>query len=260
MELFKYMPYRPGFFTNLLVRFTPLSEFSDPFEGQVKISSLQQEGLRANRYNGTCWVPLPEDDANLALQLSVTRKIVAANNLGIFSLTRSKHSLLMWAHYANHHKGIIVGFNCKHPFFNQDIPATQDPPENTSYLGKVFPVVYDRVRLDIEFSSDVTKSLLQKSDEWIYEKEYRMFMRRRDCDELGSDSDGNVLKNVNLFKVPELAITRIIFGERANKEAIILDFISALKGNPNLSHIKFEAAELHRELYHIEHIPVEVKA
>lgn len=259
MDLFKYMPYRLGFFTKLLVRFTPLSEFSDPFEGQVKISSLQKVGSKIKRYNGTAWVPVPEGDVGLALQLSATRKIVAYDNLGILSLTGSKHSLLMWAHYSNHHEGIIVGFNSEHPFFNQDILPKQKPPEDTSYLGKVFPVVYDRVRLDIESGANNMKSLLQKSDEWMYEKEYRMFMERKDCDELGTDSDGNAMQNVNLFKVPELAITRIIIGERANKELIKLDFIRALKGNPNLSHIKIEAAELHRDLYHIEHIPVEVK-
>jgi hypothetical protein len=254
------MPYRPEFFTKLLVRFTPLSEFSDPFEGQVKISSLQKAGSRIKRYNGTSWKPVPEGDVGLALQLSATRKIVADDNLGIFSLTRSKHSLLMWAHYANHHKGIIVGFNNEHTFFNQNILPKQNPPEDTSYLGKVFPVVYDRIRLDIEFGENAAKHLLQKSDEWMYEKEYRMFMRRKDCDELGTDSDGNSMQNVNLFKVPELAITRIIMGERANKELIKLGFILALKSNPNLSHIKIESAELHRDLYHIEHIPVEVKA
>jgi hypothetical protein len=260
MELFKYMPYRPQFFSNRLVRFTPLSEFNDPFEGQVKISSLQQAGSRIKRFNGASWEPVPEGDPGLALQLAAARKIVAHDNIGILSLTRSKHSLLMWAHYAGSHEGIIVGFNSEHPFFNQDIPPIRTPPEDTAYLGKVFPVVYDRVRLDIEYGTNAIKSLLQKSDEWMYEKEYRMFMRRGDCDELGVDSDGNAMQDVNLFKVPELAITRIIMGERSRKESIKLDFTSALKGNPNLSHIRIEAAELHRDLYHIEHIPVEVTA
>jgi hypothetical protein len=259
VELFKYMPHRPQFFTHLLVRFTPLSEFNDPFEGQVKISSLQLARSRIKRYNGTAWEPVPENDVLLDSQLAAARKIIASDDLGVLSLTRSKHSLLMWAHYARNHEGIIVGFNSEHPFFNQNILPKRNPPEDTSYLGKIFPVVYDRVRLEIEFGTNVAKPLLQKSDEWMYEKEYRMFMRREDCDELMANPDGNATQNVNLFKVPELAITRIIMGERSNKDAIKLDFITALKGNTNLSHIKIEAAELHRDLYHIEHIPVEIK-
>jgi hypothetical protein len=258
VELFKYMPYRPLFFTNLLLRFTPLSEFNDPFEGQVKTSSLiPHVGTRMKIFNGNFWEPLPEGEA---IKLLNTRKMIVEQELGVLSLSRSKHSLLMWAHYASNHEGIIVGFNSEHHFFNQDVPSKQDPPDRTLHLGKVFPVVYDRIRPDADFGDNYRNSLFQKSDEWMYEKEYRMFMRREDCDEIPVDSAGNKIKDINLFKVPETAITSILIGVRANKEAIKLDLIRALKINPNLSHIKIETAELHSDLYHIEHIPVEITA
>lgn len=253
MELFKYMPYRPEFFTTLLLRFTPASEFNDPFEGQPKMSSLEKAAHIAKILINGNWEPVPND---LYMQnIAEQREIQTDAGLGILSLTRSKHSLLMWAHYANKHEGIIIGFDTEDPFFNQNISPKRNPPEDTSYLGKVFPVFYDRIKLDFEFGP-IEKSLLHKSDEWIYEKEYRMFMRREDCNEFGTDADGNKMENVNLFKVPACAITRIIMGKRANKEAIKLDFKNASKDNPRLSHIKIETAELHGELYHIEHIPV----
>jgi hypothetical protein len=235
-----------------------LSEFNDPFEGQVRTSSIIQHArTRLKRYNGSSWEPVPEGDALKAL---ASKKILVEPDIGVLSLSSSKHSLLMWAHYANNHEGIIVGFNSEHPYFNQDIPPKCNPPEDASYLGKVYPVVYDRIRLDIEFGANSKKALLQKSDEWMYEKEYRMFMRREDCDQIPVDTAGKAMKDVNLFKVPETSITRILIGVRANKEAIILDFIRALRTNPDLSHIKIETAELHGDLYHIDHIPAEITA
>ena len=194
--------------------------------------------------------------------------------IGILSLSGSKHNLLMWAHYADHHQGIVVGFDANHPFFNQtvhpkkgsikhDLLKPFDIELDCALLGKVFPVRYERIRMEnnsahIHIGID---ALLQKSDEWIYEKEYRMFMRISDCDQYGDNKDGTgELESalVNLFQIPEAAITRIIIGCYANRDTIVEDFKKALDKNANLSHIKLEYASPHKDLYHLEHIGIKL--
>lgn len=251
MELFKFMPYREDFFKKRLLRFTPAPLFNDPFEGQVtKSSAVRELHGRMKIWNGKSWDIM-------------TKEMIEASNsydnayhsLGILSLTRSKHSLLMWAHYANNHSGIIIGINSCNEFFNQTVASTNKSLENAinlSLLGKLFPVVYERVRPDYppvtsgNFTLDV---LLQKSDEWMYEKEYRMFMKLHDASLTVKNND----EIISLFEIPEDAIIRVILGVRSDKNKILNDFEIAVKDNPKLSHIKFESAEQHKDLYHIEH-------
>lgn len=256
MELFKYMPYRERFFSNPSLCFTALSDFNDPFEGQIRMSSLESAAYNMKKNSGTPWEPITNNDPSLQQQLLAARKIVPNDELGILSLSGSKHSLLMWAHYAKKHEGIVLGLDSLHPFFNQTIPPKKSPPEDTSFLGKLHSVSYDRIRHNIEIGTRSFQNLLRKSDEWMYEKEHRMFLRRGDCDDFGKDSNGNKLDRVNLFRIPEKAIIRVILGERADTEAILQDFLDAKNTNPNLAHIIIEKAELHRDLYHIEHQPL----
>lgn len=248
MELFKYMKYRNGFFDNRLMRFTPLSILNDPFEGKVRDSSivehpLMRKGVMHIQENGKT-VEVTQN--NMADMLS---KILDTlyDDLLVLSLSSSKHSLLMWVHYADSHKGIILGFDSDHKFFNQSI----DLHSCGILVGNVYPVSYDRVRSDI---IEIPKSVLHKSDEWMYEKEYRMFMTKKECAKSERDENGN---EINLLEVPEEAITRVIIGANANRENIINEFRAASKKNKKLHHIKLEYGLPHKDLYHIEHHQVE---
>ena len=256
MELFKFMPYREDFFLNRLLRFTPAMFFNDPFEGQVTKSSAVKAlhgSLRKTVDGGKSWIPLSVEEIELKINYSNV-----GHALGILSLTRSKHSLLMWAHYSNNHTGIILGVDSSHPFFNQSISSNEVSKMfqiNTSLLGKLYPVVYERIRLEMATKPSFDfhfYEYLQKSEEWMYEKEYRMFMNL-------SDANLTIKKNdayISLFEIPEDAITRIILGVRSDKSKILNDFAESVKMNPKLSHVKLESAELHKDLYHIEHFTV----
>lgn len=164
----------------------------------------------------------------------------------------------MWAHYAANHTGIILGVDTTHPFFNQTLPpeATSLSQIDASLLGRVFPVTYERIRPELR---QVTtpgpigfEEFLQKSDEWIYEKEYRMFMP------LTFANTSFVIDSqiISLFEIPEAAITRVILGFRSEISKILMDFSIAIDINPKLSHIKLEVGELHKDLYHIAHFPI----
>src|SRR5437870_5816759 len=47
-------------------------------------------------------------------------------NLGAFCLTEKPDDLLMWAHYADHHRGAILEFDQKHEFFNRRLGPQDD--------------------------------------------------------------------------------------------------------------------------------------
>ena len=86
---------------------------------------------------------------------------------GIYSMSEEWDSLLMWAHYANNHQGICIGFWQKKLLeLNRFIMGSVFyPPDN------VFPDI-------TPFDDDETKILIKqtntKSNEWQYEREYRL--------------------------------------------------------------------------------------
>jgi hypothetical protein len=98
-------------------------------------------------------------------------------NAGIFCATKTFSNLLMWAHYADSHRGAVLGFVA-------DL-------ERDSMLAKIQPVRYrdERPRFideengwimqpTLESAGEANlRVLLTKSSEWSYEKELRLIIR-----------------------------------------------------------------------------------
>ena len=42
------------------------------------------------------------------------------NRFGVLSLTRNPTNLLMWSHYANEHKGVVIGIDTSNVIFEED--------------------------------------------------------------------------------------------------------------------------------------------
>lgn len=112
-------------------------------------------------------------------------------------LSQSIKSPLMWAHYADNHKGFAIGYD----FRNNEITQCSNCPNRTCTdikLGTIYPVIYSDKRYDAtefgqwivkqqinraigmpveEFYDDVflfTKAALHKSNDWSYENEWRI--------------------------------------------------------------------------------------
>lgn len=89
--------------------------------------------------------------------------------VGVFCVTESYGNLLMWAHYANGHRGIAIGFDSRQGLFATAQPVTySDSP----------PVIN---RLKDDWALMVDKSMLWKSKAWEYEKEWRVVARFKDA-------------------------------------------------------------------------------
>ncbi|WP_429161504.1 DUF2971 domain-containing protein [Aeromonas media] len=110
---------------------------------------------------------------------------------GIISLSETQHNLLMWAHYANQHKGLCVGYssdvldNVKFPRFVK-IPVNKKPVKINYDSKKIFDFEYD---LDYSTDNDLFKTALYKvlttkGDDWIYEKEHRIILPMNVADRL----------------------------------------------------------------------------
>jgi Protein of unknown function (DUF2971) len=105
----------------------------------------------------------PEDkEAFLWMQSNIYNLI---QNIGVFSLSGTNDDILMWAHYADSHRGFCIEYS--------------RTPDNI--LGKqAYPVIYQE-NLPSLSVQDVArepdglhKLLLTKSAHWIYENEWRV--------------------------------------------------------------------------------------
>lgn len=83
--------------------------------------------------------------------------------LRVCSLSKSHKNSLMWSHYANEHKGVVIKLQIDNPEYEV---------KNISYTG--IPNVYDVNEYDI---SEVIRVLSQKHEVWKYEEEVRAFVR-----------------------------------------------------------------------------------
>ncbi|WP_338429335.1 DUF2971 domain-containing protein [Aeromonas jandaei] len=99
----------------------------------------------------------------------------AVNELGVVSFSETSRNLLMWAHYANEHRGMCIGFD-------PNVLNSLDKYgyDSESYAFYPIKINYDNLRVDIhnlpeELSAEsiARKVLTTKSDDWIYEKEHR---------------------------------------------------------------------------------------
>lgn len=104
-----------------------------------------------------------------------------AKTLAIASFSERKDSLLMWSHYAQQHKGLVIGYdtNCFHSIL----------PDGDS----LSPVSYVDKRVAMPLSSDVPWGTLDqltttKFHDWSYEHEWRSVVvdHEERMDEYGS--------------------------------------------------------------------------
>lgn len=97
---------------------------------------------------------------------------------GVCCFTTKNDNLLMWAHYADYHKGICLGFE-------KNMELIADENENKNKIITIpKAVIYRKKRPKVDFfrineindsseTNQITQALYTKSKEWKYEDEYR---------------------------------------------------------------------------------------
>ena len=184
MKLYKYMQYRPEFFNNFLIRLTPFNDLNDPFEGSLSFE-YYEKFLSENFSN----------NFNLEEIYGIT--LEDYEEIGIISLTEDPANILMWSHYADEYKGLVVEFsfekdNQKNLLKNYSFPKKDVFGIETFYPKKVH---YSNYRFGIVFPEEIKSEkfeyplkrfnerfLFTKANDWMYEKEYRIVMQLKKAD------------------------------------------------------------------------------
>ncbi|QUF68501.1 DUF2971 domain-containing protein [Vibrio fluvialis] len=271
-SIFKYMPARVEFFDNLLLRASHKTALNDPFEVRPSLGFIADlcishncsgfgrvrheiiENLRGKKTD-QFWVEI-----ELALPLYEYH--------GIMCFTEKNDNLLMWSHYSDQHKGIVIEFDHNHPFFTK--------PKSGYGLQ---PVLYRKTRVGKLGKSSPIEPYFHKSKEWAYEQEHRLLVclsdadvnlipkgyfpdcpdcidkydskhiKWKDCEvfnaendllKVNSDVDYSIVANepnfMAMFQVPSKAIKSVYFGTLIDQVTKV-QILEKLQGN-ELKHIK----------------------
>ena len=208
--LHKYMSSPNYLLDDGYIRATQLAALNDPFEASYCQNSLSE----LSSYFELC------DTGDVLLNYVEDNKY----KVGVISFSEAKDNLLMWAHYANEHKGAVVGIFSEmvgHSIFESlfelkiNLTASSLFEGFNIFKGQCLPVIYrkqPRYRVDMFdfdysniFEEGVDRILFeifqQKSDEWIYEKEHRITLRLEQADKVEVVDIGNIENKIVLQKI-----------------------------------------------------------
>jgi hypothetical protein len=143
------------------LRFSPPSEFNDTFDSHYLVPKSQGSKGKVAR-------------------------LLLRNRLGILCLTERPDNHLMWVHYARNHTGLVLGFNARAPFFQEDNRVLRKVVYHSG------PKVFAEADVSVCF---------YKSDQWKYEREWR-------CVRSFQPSEPRVVG------IESALVTQIIFGSR----------------------------------------------
>lgn len=170
-SLFRYKSFIKDYdfddLNNNEMSFSPVSFFNDPFDCDYLFQ------VTSKNIN---------DNDKLKLEQTVNRtKEDEKNRYRIACLSEDNDSILMWAHYANNHKGVCIEYD-----FQELIKK---------FKCDLFPIIYvkKRKRYDqfdlINSSLTFQKSVFLKADVWSYEKEWRILKCfQNDIKEFGKEA------------------------------------------------------------------------
>lgn len=201
-----------------------LSDFNDPFEGMfgmpeaLPVKEAKQHIVTEFKHKGIQYSPrltglkpnlslLARDYANSypekRRQTLVDWNKAKNDYLLVVCFSSSevppRDEVLIWSHYADHHRGIRLGFEIK-------------PSETKWYSLDAVDYKDERVIIKlIDHQKETGEKMLQayrrKNSSWSYEAEYRLLIHPRRCEQ--SESEG---KQMSFFRYPTTWLKSIDFG------------------------------------------------
>jgi len=217
-DIFKFgdIEYLKQTLEDLTLKFSKMGDFNDPFEMAYQYHHVfenvqesenwtkdlscfyepeeSEESIHAKRVS---WHPEYRKKGDLLhkVRQTVEDKL---SNMAISCFSKTPYEPLMWAHYANNHKGICYCFESNSIFHGNGIQGG-----DVKYSNLLPKVRYIEKRTTLgTLEPQIEEIILTKSDNWSYEKEYRCFI---ESDEL-----------THRYK-PD-ALQAIILGCRTSKE------------------------------------------
>ena len=279
MILYKYLPPdRIDVIQNCIIRFTQYGDFNDPFELNPNIDKLAEENeirkivdrdfakIIDEKYSKNpkisafiskeAFIQLAKTQVEFVKNavIGIERNIVkllpgmfqkiANSLLGAVSLSEVCNDELMWSHYAEEHKGFVIGFDSEALFFNQK--KTSD--DELRHLRKID--YRDKPPVINLMNTNGAELFFVKSLKWQHEAEWRMLMPL-------SDSIRMIEKQpypIHLFKFPPESVKKMVFGARIsveNKRAV-----QSFMSDSKFAHVKIFQADLDNSSYKIPITPL----
>jgi hypothetical protein len=158
--------------------------------------------------------------------------------LGVLCLSRSANQALMWAHYADSHKGMLIEFDDTHSAFSR---RRSDQDE----FGFLRPVAYSATRPELNMQVLEADQLfevfaLTKADQWRYEEEVRLIWPLDSADRTISTPAGVI----SLLSCPQSAIRSVTLGCKAT-DATLEAVRDVVRSRTEMAHISIRKARLH---------------
>ena len=157
MILYKYIDnasldrfFKDGYIS---IKFTPHSEFNDPFESYGY--ALDDESIE-----------------------SLTMRYEINQSLACLCLSKNPLNVLMWSHYADKHQGFVVAIDTEKAGFDDEAKCLITAPKgDVVYLGSRIKSKLKISQKNIYDTNIISKLLLTKSSHWQYEEEIRIIKK-----------------------------------------------------------------------------------
>ncbi|EGU30861.1 hypothetical protein VIBRN418_16281 [Vibrio sp. N418] len=201
--------------------FSRVNDLNDPFES----SSLLFE----------------EDSSLTSKQIAMGLKNRLSTKFGVLSLTRQPLNSLMWSHYGDSHKGVVIGIDVDLADLNSsetsvipshygDVRYTATQPANPivfSDFNRLMLEDFELERFEAHSSNLLARSYLYKSLEWAYEEEVRVVKdirsstkvsipKTKECEYSNNQGDWNKItidgRPIHCLKIPEKSFCKVYLG------------------------------------------------
>jgi len=256
-SVFKFVsPERMDILEKGLIRFTPPNDFNDPFELNPTITHhtidwVQNHERERHDFDDEDYRFSSARYAEIGRYREIINEYAEAH--GVLSLSGSEHSsprldlymdyekdprknLLLWSHYASRHSGMAIEFD-------------------TDFIdGELVQVIYDKERPVCTFEEiekQTHRIYLNKSPEWRYESEWRIFKPL-------AMADSTTTSNMHLFRIKKSAVKSVTFGCRWSED-VKKRVIEILGSDSEYSHVQTFFASLDEAAFKLTfHMEVKV--
>ncbi|MEK6303336.1 MAG: DUF2971 domain-containing protein [Acidobacteriota bacterium] len=234
MIVYKYLhPDRIDVLENSAIRFTQPAALNDPFETMPRLNLfkeyLKEELTRRFRQGFGSNLPSQIESIRPSIideQLAEPRK-QWGEYFGILSLTKKNSNALMWAHYADSHRGFVIGFDSNSPFFKPGNGKARDGLREVKYAADrgVVPRRGLSSLDDDELGEVNDLFFFTKSDRWFYEEEIRILA-------LPPTASRNIKVaggcDICLFEFPPECVKEVILGYQmpSDKKQAVVDIVT----------------------------------
>lgn len=211
------MKLRADFFNEPMLRATPVYALNDPFEGMFNHEQVKNANTTFDRFYSKHGFE-QQDNVDI-YEIGQLMEIIQSNlfDLGIVAFTEDHINPLMWAHYADEHKGVVVELLKDKPLYEDSLQNFNGKLSRfgKDYLGEVYEyperVIYKREKPTFEYGNELTPDsttdfhwkkfyrsiLFTKSNDWQYEKEHRSIVRLKDADRIICSDNDKIRKICN---------------------------------------------------------------